>query len=143
MSELAFKQLRFVNRDRPTLLHDNAQPHIAQRTLLKLQEFTIFIKPYFDWLSCFPGYRLRSNKMNPSQKLAFSYFNYLLIVRLCVFGEYLTTFMIWQRVNRLILFYMHKISQTNFALNFMIIIYIEIEDMIDIVNIWWIYKLIF
>lgn len=37
MIQLAIKQPRLVNRDRPILFQDNARPHVAKNTLLKLQ----------------------------------------------------------------------------------------------------------
>lgn len=41
MRELGIKQPRLVNRDRPILLQDNARPHVARITLLKLQELDL------------------------------------------------------------------------------------------------------
>lgn len=49
MRLLAIKQPRLVNRDRPILLQDNARPHVAQATLLKLHELeleTLYHPPY-------------------------------------------------------------------------------------------------
>ncbi|WKY11423.1 hypothetical protein Q1695_003188 [Nippostrongylus brasiliensis] len=41
MNELAIKHPRLLNRDRPILLQDNARPHVARRTLQKLQELDV------------------------------------------------------------------------------------------------------
>ena len=41
MRKLALKQLRLVNKDQPMLLQDNAQPHVAQGTLLKIQQWNL------------------------------------------------------------------------------------------------------
>lgn len=41
IKKLAEKQPRLVQRDRPILLHDNARPHTANRTKLKLLEMDI------------------------------------------------------------------------------------------------------
>ena len=41
MRKLALKQLRLVNKDQPILLQDNAQPHVAQGTLLKIQQWNL------------------------------------------------------------------------------------------------------
>ncbi|XP_045459704.1 histone-lysine N-methyltransferase SETMAR-like [Melitaea cinxia] len=38
MGKLAHLQPALVNRSAPLLLHDNAQPHIAQQTVSKIQE---------------------------------------------------------------------------------------------------------
>ncbi|CAK9796551.1 Histone-lysine N-methyltransferase SETMAR [Anthophora plagiata] len=49
MRQLQIKQPRLVNRDRPILLQDNARPHVARSTLLKLQELdleTVCHPPY-------------------------------------------------------------------------------------------------
>ncbi|XP_004929074.1 uncharacterized protein LOC101740420 [Bombyx mori] len=39
--ELAAKQPRLVNRSKPLLLHDNARPHTAQKTITKLDELQL------------------------------------------------------------------------------------------------------
>jgi histone-lysine N-methyltransferase SETMAR len=41
MGMLAIKKPRLVNRDKPILLQDNARPHVAKTTLLKLQELDL------------------------------------------------------------------------------------------------------
>ncbi|EYC32644.1 hypothetical protein Y032_0482g2274 [Ancylostoma ceylanicum] len=41
MRKLAIKHPRLVTRDKPILLQDNARPHVAQATLLKLQEMEL------------------------------------------------------------------------------------------------------
>ncbi|XP_011144654.2 histone-lysine N-methyltransferase SETMAR-like [Harpegnathos saltator] len=54
MRMLAIKQPRLVNGDRPILLQDNARPHVAQTTLLKLQELDLEIlchPPYSPYLA--------------------------------------------------------------------------------------------
>ncbi|XP_064074382.1 histone-lysine N-methyltransferase SETMAR-like [Vanessa tameamea] len=48
--ELAAKQPRLVNRSRPLLLYDNARPHTAQQTTIKLDELQLeYLRhpPYF------------------------------------------------------------------------------------------------
>ncbi|EYB85730.1 hypothetical protein Y032_0292g1585 [Ancylostoma ceylanicum] len=41
MRKLAIKHQRLVTRDKPILLRDNARPHVAKATLLKLQEMEL------------------------------------------------------------------------------------------------------
>ena len=41
MKNLAEKQPKLVNRDRPILLHDNTRPHTANRTQLKILKWDL------------------------------------------------------------------------------------------------------
>ena len=75
MYDLAEKQPRLVNRDRPIFLHDTARPHTENRTQLKILELdleTIDHPPYSPDLSPTDYYHLFRNLDNFLQDKIFN-----------------------------------------------------------------------